>query len=497
MTPDPDRTPVIACVGEISDRTTDPTSAMEPLGLMAEALHRADLDGGGQLLPEIDALFVVNQISGRYLSPAQQLAAKLKLRVSRQVYGEMGGHTPTAFLHEAAMCISRGDARVVAIVGGEAHRTEQRAIREGLILPWMHQADAASRPLRAQDRAHPTSKRLGAHLPTTVYPFFENASAFAWGQSPREARCETAHLWAAMSEVAARNPHAWLQSACTAEEVGTPSDANRMIAWPYSKLMVANIAVNQGAAVILVSLAKARELGLDDGRLVFVHGGWSAFESADYLSREDYAFSRARNFVLERAAHFAHDEGFSAAELYSCFPCVPKAARRALCMAPHDPQTVAGGLTFFGAPLNNYMTHAAAAMVRHFRSQAKDGLGLLYAQGGLATSHWALALGSRPPGKPVEAEHCARPGVVAYLPPKFVELAEGIARLETYTVIHGRDGTRHGAVIVRTETGARALARVSERDGDTLALLEADDVFPIHRVGRLRREQDILEWIAA
>ena len=41
--------------------------------------------------------------------------------------------------------------------------------------------------------------------------------------------------------------------------------------------------------------------------------------------------------------------------------------------------TVAGGLTFFGAPLNTYMTHAACAMVRKLRNGAK--LGLLYGQG--------------------------------------------------------------------------------------------------------------------
>jgi acetyl-CoA C-acetyltransferase len=38
--------------------------------------------------------------------------------------------------------------------------------------------------------------------------------------------------------------------------------------------------------------------------------------------------------------------------------------------------TVTGGLTFFGAPLNTYMTHAACAMVRKLRNGAK--LGLLY-----------------------------------------------------------------------------------------------------------------------
>ena len=59
---------------------------------------------------------------------------------------------------------------------------------------------------------------------------------------------------------------------------------------------------------------------------------------------------------------------FDAIELYSCFPCVPKMARRTLGLGPDVKPTVTGGLTFFGAPLNTYMTHAAVAMVRKLRA---------------------------------------------------------------------------------------------------------------------------------
>ena len=62
---------------------------------------------------------------------------------------------------------------------------------------------------------------------------------------------------------------------------------------------------------------------------------------------------------------------FDAIELYSCFPCVPKMARRTLGLGPDVQPTVTGGLTFFGAPLNTYMTHAACAMVRSLRDGGK------------------------------------------------------------------------------------------------------------------------------
>src|SRR6201999_2647986 len=86
---------------------------------------------------------------------------------------------------------------------------------------------------------------------------------------------------------------------------------------------------------------------------------------------------------------------FEAIELYSCFPCVPKMARRTLGLGRDVQPTVTGGLTFFGAPLNTYMTHAACAMVRKVRSGAK--LGLLYGQGGFVTKHHALVLSRAAP----------------------------------------------------------------------------------------------------
>ena len=39
-------------------------------------------------------------------------------------------------------------------------------------------------------------------------------------------------------------------------------------------------------------------------------------------------------------------------------------ARRTLGLDEDFEPSVTGGLSFFGAPMNNYMTHAAAAMVR-------------------------------------------------------------------------------------------------------------------------------------
>jgi acetyl-CoA C-acetyltransferase len=332
----------------------------------------------------------------------------------------------------------------------------------------------------------------------TVYPFYEAASSAHWGQTPREAMAESGQLWATYSDVASQNPNAWLKRRFASDEITTPTPDNRLIAWPYTKLMVANPTVNMGSAVLMTSLARARAAGIPEDRLIHVWGGASAEEPRDYLIRDQFFESHPQNAVLEAVMDLVGGGGkaFDAIELYSCFPCVPKMARRTLGLGPDVQPTVTGGLTFFGAPLNTYMTHAACAMVRKLRNGAK--LGLLYGQGGFVTKHHALVLSRQPPRDPLaqdtsvqaEADRHRRPV------PEFITEASGKGSVESFTVIYGRNGeVEHGVVMLRTQDNARALARVPANDGATLAHLLNMDRTPVGSSGDVVTTEDgVLEW---
>ena len=202
----------------------------------------------------------------------------------------------------------------------------------------------------------------------------KSATSAHWGQTPREALAESGDLWSTYASVASQNPNSWLKSSFAPEEITTPTPDNRLIAWPYTKLMVANPSVNMGGALILTSLAKARSAGVPEDRIVYAWGGASAEEPRDYLIRDQFFESHPQNAVLKAVMDLIEGDGkkFDAIELYSCFPVVPKMARRTLGLGPDVQPTVAGGLTFFGAPLNTYMTHAACAMVRKLRGGASS-----------------------------------------------------------------------------------------------------------------------------
>ena len=492
------RIPVIVGIGEVVDRPAEITAGLEPLALLEMALRRAEQDSGAALLGGVDSLDVVNFLSWRYRDPAGQLAGRLGIAPRHACYGPVGGESPIRFLHEAAQRIARGECRVAAICGAEAQSTATRAERAGLALPWTPFAHDVPEPKRGAAFQKPMAVKLGVFRPITVYPLYEAATAAHWGQTPREAQAESGKLWSAFSTVAAQNPHAWLKRRFTADEITTPTPDNRLIAWPYTKLMVANPTVNMGAAVLLTSLATAREAGIAEDRLVHVWGGAAAEEPRDYLVRDQFYQSHAQNAVLEAVMELAGGDGnrFDAIELYSCFPCVPKMARRTLGLCTDVQPTVTGGLTFFGAPLNTYMTHATCAMVRRLRSGAR--LGLLYGQGGFVTKHHGLVLSRQAPRgalaqeSSVQAEADRHRGRV----PEFVTETTGKGSVETFTAIYGRGGElEHGVVMLRTAGDHRALARVPARDKATLAHLLDMDRTPVGSIGDIVGADDgILEW---
>ncbi|MDE2377154.1 acetyl-CoA acetyltransferase [Bradyrhizobium sp.] len=497
----PDRIPVIVGVGEIVDRPKEIADGIEPLDLLEQALRRAEADAGAKLLGGVQSLDVVSFLSWRYRDPEKLLAQRLGIQPSHCYYGPVGGESPIRYLHEAALRIARGECTVAAVCGAEAQSTATKAERAGVKLPWTPFAHDVEEPKRGAAFQKPLAVKLGVFRPVTVYPFYEAASSAQWGQTPREAMAESGMLWARYSDAAAQNPNAWLKRRFTSEEITTPTADNRLIAWPYTKLQVANPMVNMGGALLLTSLAKARAAGISEDRLIYPLGGASAEEPRDYLLRDQFYESHPQNAVLRAVMDLAGGDGrrFDAIELYSCFPCVPKMARRTLGLGADVQPTVTGGLTFFGAPLNTYMTHAACAMVRRLRSGAR--LGLLYGQGGFVTKHHALMVSRTPPRELLSQETSVQ--AVAdrskRAVPEFLTEATGKGKVESFTVIYGRNGeVEHGVVMLRTEGDKRTLGRIPASEEKTLAHLLDMDRTPVGSTGDITMATDgVPEWRVA
>jgi acetyl-CoA C-acetyltransferase len=478
------RVPVIAGAAEVSERWISADIASDPVAMMAEASRRAD---PGDLLDQVDSLDVVNLTSWRYRDTPAALCERLRIAPPRRYYGRIGGESPVRMLDEAAQRIAWGESEVALVCGAEAQYSVNKARAGGHVLPW---PDLAPRPDEDgwwDGYLNPLAIDLQITKPAEIYPLFEHAAAAAWGQTPAQAIEESGSLWSRMTTVGAARSHSWSTRTLSIADIVQAAPDNRMIAWPYTKRMSANPSVNQGAALILTSLERATALGIAEDRLVFLWSGTSAIEPRDYLKRENYAVCPAQRAVLETLSERLVGHRFDFHELYSCFPIVPKQARRTLGLDLDEPITLAGGLSFFGAPLNNYMTHAAVAMVERLRGRT-DGFGLLYAQGEFMTKHHGLILSSKPPS--LVQFDCSRSAQDrasgGRKPPKVLPDFTGPATVETFTVVFGRDTKPdRAAVIAKTASGDRTMAAVPVTDRSAIDALISPDRSPVGRAGTI------------
>jgi len=475
---DESKIPVIVGVGQINDRD----ERLNSVELMAAALRHADEDGGGGWLARADALDVVAQLSfPEFADASAPLAQMLEIapRHCAQTRYPMGD-SPVALLNQAANRIASGEAEICLVAGGEALRTAAKRAAGGKRDAVRESAARATREGRA---------RYGIVAPTDVYPFYENACRAAWGQTLAEAQAESAEIWAGMSRVAAANENAWLRNAVTAEEIATASANNRPIAFPYTKLTVANASVNQGAAFIVTSLARAKTAGVAETHLVYVGQGAAAREPGDVLARDRLDRSLSLEASLRHALSFNGLESgdIDLVELYSCFPVMPKLARRVLDWPVDRQMTTFGGLTFGGGPVGNYMSHAIASMVDDLREQGIHGL--LFGNGGFATTTHCIVV-SRDPAAATQGNY--DPSVQGLAdahrgpPPVFLETFAGEGVVETYTVFYDREGAAKSGVIVgRTPKAERFLAYVPREEAEMIAFLTDGKREPVGTSGRV------------
>jgi len=321
------------------------------------------------------------------------------------------------------------------------------------------------------------SRHLAAHGLTgapSQYALIDNARRARRTQTRQEYAAAMGGLFAPFTKVAAANPHAAAPVERSAAELVTPTEANRLIADPYTRYIVAREKVNQGAAVLLTSVAAARRLGIPQNRWVFLHGH-ADLRERDLMDRADLSAGPASVMAVQHALDQA---GIGAAELatidlYSCFPAPVFAICDGLGLDPEDPRglTLTGGLPFFGGPGNNYSMHAIAETVQRAR-RAPGSYGLIGANGGIMSKYSAGVYSTTPVAWAPDRSADLQAEIDSWAAPGQARYADGPAIIETYTVKHARGGARTGIVVGRLDAdGSRFVAKGD--DPDLLDLLTA------------------------
>ena len=496
------RTPVIVGVGQSSERLGEPGyRRRSPVDLAADAAREAILDTGagtgagtgsstGAVAAAIDTVAGIRQFEnstpgaraplGRSDNYPRSVAGRIGASPARAVLEVSGGQAPQHLVNEFAAAIAAGRSDVVLLFGSEAISTIEHFAR----------ADKADRPDFAEhaegsveDRGYGLKGLMSTHLAAhgltgapSQYALIDNARRARLKQTRAEYAAAMGALFAPFTTVAAANPHASAPVERSAAELVTPTEANRPIADPYTRYVVAREKVNQGAAVLLTSVAAARRLGIPEERWVFLHGHADLRERA-LMERADLSSSpaavMAARHALEVAGITADD--LATIDLYSCFPAPVFNICDGLGIATDDPRglTLTGGLPFFGGAGNNYSMHAIAETVRRARTRPGS-FGFVGANGGIMSKYSAGVYSTTPApwhpdnSKKLQAEIDGRAAQ------EEARNADGWATIETYTIKHARDGRRTGIVIGRLDSDGRRFVAQGEDDG-LLGLLTSEE----------------------
>jgi acetyl-CoA C-acetyltransferase len=463
------------CVIGAAQHTVRDADAPEPLVSWAQrAREAAAVAGVEHALPQIDSLQVVYCQSWPYDDPAGRLADALGASPRHRLYSGIGGTTPQDLVNRTAAAMQRGEMDLALICSAEALATVRAAKKSGVRLPWSHRKSSPFpwAPPHPSEIAHEVLQAW------ETFPLWDTARRARLGASLTDDAAEAAAMMAAMSVVAAANPHAWRPVALDAAGVGTATPDNRYVGWPYTKREVAVMDVDMSAALLLATREKADALGVSEDRRLYLNGWAYAEDPASIAERADMSRSAAMSVVGRHAlaaAGIGVDE-IDAFDLYSCFPSSLRLACDALEIAVDDPRglTITGGLPYAGGPASGYVTHAIASAFD--RLGPAPGPTLITGVGMHMAKHVA-AVWSSEQGRgatPPDAESLQAEVEAAQPRRTLLTTFSGPAAVCAYTAAHGRDGApQQGLVVLDTEDG-RALARV--HDSDLLADAESREL---------------------
>ncbi len=482
MPVDPALVPVVLTSGQCLSRD----EVVGPVDLMARAAELA-FDRVPAARSRVDRISVVDIMTRTGPAPARQLAGRLGCGRAATEVTTVGGNSPQWLVNRAASEIAAGRLSMTLIAGAEAIRSGRARRAAGLPRPELAE-DGPPDPVvgDGEPGVGPAEGAAGLAVPIQLYPILDSALASRRGQSTAARRAAIGALLAPFTAVAARHPVAWFPTELAPERIATPAPDNRVVAEPYTKLMTAFLGSDQGAALVVCSLAEARRAGAADDA-VFIWAGADARDVRFPVERPDLAASpgiAAVGRALFSAAGAAGGrpvgiDDVAALDLYSCFPVAVELGAAALGVSPDDSRglTVTGGLPYFGGPGNNYTTHAVATLCDRLHALDRGGgaLGLATGLGWFVTKHSAGLYGTAPPDggyrrgdtsadqREIDATALATTTAVDGAEPAVVVGA---------TVLRDRDGSPTGAPLFAELAGG---TRVAATPADDAVLAAAGD----------------------
>ena len=262
----------------------------------------------------------------------------------------------------------------------------------------------------------------------------------------------------------------------SAEELATITDRNRVVSEPYARMTVARDQVNQSAAIIVASVAKARELGVPEDKWAHIHAVTAATE-LPMLQRPDLsgcpASIASAEAALRRAGKTLADMAYL--DFYSCFAIPVFNQVDHFGLSVDDPRglTLTGGLPFFGGAGNNYSAHAIVEAVQKVRGDAGS-FAFVGANGGWMSKYSSCVYSTTPADWSGNDRFDVLPEANDHVVLGSAEVER--ATVETYTIHRTKKGDE-AIGIGRDESGGRVAGNADLADEATRAVFEGGEPF--------------------
>ena len=467
-------TPVLVGVGVAMRREDDPARALEPIDLMLEAVRAAGADCGvPALLAEVGSI-AVPRGRWKYRNPSGQIARTIGANGATTILSSVGVLQQT-LIADACQAIDEGKIESALVTGADAGYRQLRARLDGGRAAECSQNDDPDVLLEPKaELRHPAEVAAGLKMPVGLYAMLDSARRAAKGLSVDEHRDRLAARYARFAEIAAANPAGWAREALDAATIRDHGPRNPMQAFPYTRAHCSTWNVDQGAALLFCSAARAEALGIDRSRWVFP----LASAESNHMVALSARANLTRSPGADAAALAALDaagvsvEDLDLIDLYSCFPVAVETFADALGLPPNRDLTFTGSMAFAGGPYNNYVFQATARAAQLLREGAGR-TALTSCVSGILTKQ-AFALWSTEPPR----DGFARIDVTAEVAAAAAEMTvvedyTGPGRVAGCTVIYERGTTPRAIALIDTDAGARAWAMAE--DAETIAGMESEE----------------------
>jgi len=377
---------IIAGVGD-SDIGRVPE--LSGLGLNAQAAKRALADAG-MTLRDVDGLLTAYSMTEPYFMLGSVLAEYLGIQPSYCASLSVGGGTPGAALHHAAMAVATGQAEVVLVTAGENRATGQTR-------------DAAVQALTQV--GHPYFENLYGPLIPSFYAMIAARYMHEYGTT----REQMAHVAVRAREHAVRHPNSPTTEAITVDDVLT----SKPISTPLNMLDCCLISDAAGALVV-TSAERAADLPNGAAWLLGIGEAHTHEHVTMAPSLTRFGTERSGKAAYEMAGLGPEDVDF--AELYDCFTIVPIIEAEELGLAERGaggalfqsgetaiegrlPINTHGGLLSYAQAGASGGLHGIVEAVKQLRGGegerqvAKHDVALVHNEGGILSSHCTMILG--------------------------------------------------------------------------------------------------------